>query len=147
MSHGDDFIISVHALERFEERFPTLWTSEDDVGQFIYEETMEAIDNDRISQVLPVEFASNDLDRWEAGRSQLAWTHHRTRGYVLHENEDGLVVATVLQGRPTEQARNYRFRRGKSIPLRERNQYGYRIYKDPSPDGGDETTEASAGVG
>lgn len=147
MSHGDDFIISVHALERFEERFPTLWTSEDDVGYFIYEETMDALENDRVSFVLPVEFASNDLDKWDAGRSQLAWTVHRTRGYVLHDNEDGLLVATVLLGRPVQEARAYRYRKSKSVPLRERNQYGFRVNKNTRDHWGNESTEAEAGVG
>lgn len=103
----DDFVISVHALERFEERFPSLWTNDDDVGLFIYHETMDALDAGRVSSVPPLELATNDLDRWAPGKARIVWVPMKTRGYVLIDGDDGsCTVATVLIGRETEEARS-----------------------------------------
>lgn len=107
---SDDFIISVHALERFEERFPTLWTNDDDVGLFIYHETMDALDAGRVSSVPPLELATNDLDRWTPGNARIVWVPLKTRGYVLVDGKDGVTVATVLVGRATTAARNRLYR-------------------------------------
>lgn len=101
----DDFIISVHALERFEERFPTLWTNDNDAGMFIYQETMDALDAGRVGSVPPLELAANDFDRWTAGKSRIVWTPTKDRGYVLVDGTDGVTVATVLVGRKSEEAR------------------------------------------
>jgi hypothetical protein len=112
----DDFIISVHALERFQERFPTLWTNDDEVGLLIYEETMDALDAGRVSSVPPLELASNDLDRWTAsGKARIVWVPLKTRGYVLIDGSDGCTVATVLVGRATEEARSRLYGRRKRV--------------------------------
>ena len=103
---GADFIISIHALERFEERFPSLWTDDDDIGNLIYRETMDALNEGRVGSVPPLELANNDLERWVSGKSKIAWVPDKTRGYVLVEGEDGMTVATVLVGRTTEEARS-----------------------------------------
>lgn len=102
----DDFIITVHALERFQERFPGLWTNDDDVGLLIYNETMDALAEGRVASVAPLEFANHDLDRWGAAKSRIAWVPLKTRGYVLVEGDDGTTVATVLVGSPSNEARS-----------------------------------------
>lgn len=102
----EDFIISVHALERFEERFPTLWTNDEDVGMLIYNETMDAITEGRIASVAPIEFANHDIDRWVAGKSKIVWVPMKTRGYVLIDGYGGMTVATVLVGKPSNEARS-----------------------------------------
>lgn len=101
----DNFVISVHALERFQERFPDLWTNDDDVGMFIYEETMDAIAAGRVASVPPLEFANNDLTRWVAGKSKIVWAPLKTRGYVIVDGYEGMTVATVLVGAPSSVAR------------------------------------------
>jgi hypothetical protein len=101
----DDFVISVHALERFEERFPTLWTNDDDVGLLIYHETMDALAEKRVASFPPLELANNDLDRWGPGKSRIVWTPNKMRGYVLVDGQEGLTVATVLIGRTAAEAR------------------------------------------
>lgn len=101
-----DFIISIHALERFQERFPGLWTNDDDVGMFIYHEAMDALDAGRTATVAPLEFATFDMDKWVAGDAKIVWTPLKTRGYVLVEDGEGTTVATVLTGSPTEKARS-----------------------------------------
>jgi len=103
---GSDFIISIHALERFEERFPEIWTNDDDIGNLIYRETMDALDEGRVGSVPPLELANNDLERWVSGKSKIAWVPEKTRGYVLVDGDDGLTVATVLVGRTTKDARS-----------------------------------------
>lgn len=103
---NDNFIVSVHALERFEERFPTLWTNDDDVGMFIYHETMDAIEAGRIASVPPLELANNDIRQWRAANSRIAWVSTKTRGYVLIDGYDGMTVATVLSGRTANEARS-----------------------------------------
>lgn len=102
----DDFIVSVHALERFQERFPGLWTNDDDVGLLIYHETMDALAEGRVASVPPLELAANDITRWQANNSRIAWVPLKTRGYVLIDGHDGTTVATVLTGRPVNEARS-----------------------------------------
>jgi hypothetical protein len=103
---NDDFIVSIHAVERFEERFPDLWTNDDDAGQFIYRETMDALDSGRVASVPPLELADNDLRRWKARKSKIVWIPEKTRGYVLVDGEEGMTVATVLVGKTTTEARS-----------------------------------------
>jgi hypothetical protein len=103
---NDDFVISVHALERFQERFPSLWTNDDDIGKQIYDETMDAIKEGRIASIPPLEFANHDLARWLVSKSKIVWTPNKRRGYVLVEGNDGMTVATVLVGQPTNEARS-----------------------------------------
>lgn len=103
---NSDFIISIHALERFQERFPTLWTNDDDVGMLIYNEAMDAIAEGRIASIAPIEFANYDITRWTAGKSKIVWVPHKTRGYVLVEGYEGTTVATVLVGKPSSEARS-----------------------------------------
>ena len=104
--NNENFIISVHALERFEERFPTLWTNDEDVGLLIYHETMDALAEGRVASVPPLELANNDIQRWTAAKSRIAWVPMKTRGYVLIDGYDGMTVATVLVGRPASEARS-----------------------------------------
>lgn len=114
----DDFIVSVHALERFQERFPSLWTNDDDVGMLIYNEVMDAMSEGRIASVAPIEFANYDIDRWVAGRSKIVWVPLKTRGYVLVDGYDGMTVATVLVGKPSSEARSRLY---KGTPGRKRS--------------------------
>lgn len=131
---GDNFIVSVHALDRFRERFPELvddeWVCErhkdqefdprcaqcrraaqkndendQRTGRLIHEECDNALVAGRASFVPPLELALNDLDRWEAGKGLTVWTPQKERGYVLLESPDGMLVATVLIGRSSEEAR------------------------------------------
>lgn len=102
---SDDFVVSIHALERFEERFPNLWTNDDDVGMFIYRETMDALDAGRIASIPPLELADYDLTQWKARKSRVVWEPKKTRGYVLVDGDEGLTVATVLSGKTTVEAR------------------------------------------
>ena len=115
MNDGD-FIVSVHALERFQERFPTLWENDPDTGKMIYDECQDALEHRRTGSVPPLELAHHDLDRWQAGKSFYAWTPNKQRGYVLKEDSEGdLTVVTVLRGKSTEDARKmlYQGRRPK----------------------------------
>lgn len=105
MSDGD-FIISVHALERFEERFPEVYKSDDETGVLIHEECQDAMEKGRVSTVAPLELAHHDLDRWQAGRCFYAWTPTKHRGYVLsEERQSDITVITVLKGKTPEEAR------------------------------------------
>lgn len=134
--HANDFIVSVHALERFQERFPGLWTNDEDIGMLIYNETMDALSEGRVATVAPLEFANHDLDRWVAAKSKIAWVPLKTRGYVLIDGYDGVTVATVLVGKPSSEAR-------------ERLYKGAKVEKKPSGESPEESrwqnmTEPSA---
>jgi hypothetical protein len=102
---NDDFIVSAHALDRFQERFPDLYENDQQAASFMHEECDDALVNGRASFVPPLELALNDLDRWEAGKGLTVWTPSKERGYVLLESGDGMLVATVLIGRSTQDAR------------------------------------------
>jgi hypothetical protein len=115
---GDDFVITAHALDRFEERFPDLWTDDNGAAHLIHEECDAALAEGRASWVAPLELAHNDLDRWEAGKGLVVWTPGKERGYVLLETEEGMLVTTVLQGRERDDARK-RLYEGAHQPKRE----------------------------
>lgn len=120
MRDGSDFIISVHALDRFQERFPSLWQNDDDAGMFIYKETMEAMDAGRVASVPPLELSTFDPARWVPGKSKIAWTQTKDRGYVLVNGEDGLTVATVLVGQTSAEARTRMYSHRKTKTRRQR---------------------------
>lgn len=109
VSDADDFVVSIHALERFEERFPDEWSNDHDVGQTIYAETMDAFESGRVATMPPLEFADNDITLWADRKSKIAWTPDKMRGYVIVEGYEGMTVATVLLGQPTGQARSKLF--------------------------------------
>ena len=115
MSDGDDFVVSIHALERFEERFPDEWSNDQDVGQTIYDETMDAFAAGRMSTLPPLEFADNDISLWADRKSKIVWTPTKERGYVIVDGYEGMTVATVLVGQSTAEARSklYKPRTGK----------------------------------
>lgn len=103
----DDFIVTIHAFERLEERFPDLIKGITDIEQaaMIHEEVMDALDHGRRSKIPPLELAPNGVERWNLRRpgSYAVWTADKCRGYVLQEDpKEGLLVLTVLKGRSRE---------------------------------------------
>ena len=108
-----DFVVTIHALERMEERFPQLVEKMSDTGQaeLIHKEVMDALDSGRHGMVPPLELAARATDRWEHRRQggYVAWTQDKGRGYVLQEHaEEGLIVLTVLTGEGREEAQGRR---------------------------------------
>lgn len=49
----------------------------------------------------PLEMAPSGHKRWLSARknSYVTWNEDKTRGYVLQESDEGLLVLTVLVGR------------------------------------------------
>ena len=66
---SDDFTVTVHALERFQERFTSIWRSDPQEAQRIHRECQEAFRDGRTGSVAPIELAHNDPERWVPGRS------------------------------------------------------------------------------
>lgn len=99
---GDDFIVTIHALERMEQRFPDLVAgmSDQEIGELVHREVMAALDAGRQSKFAPLEFAPYIARRWVPQKkgASVAWTEDRKRGYALQESEEGLLVTTVLWG-------------------------------------------------
>lgn len=105
---SSDFIITIHALVRFRERFPELARGVSDRGQgeFIHREVMDALDNGRHASILPIELTSYG-SRWDPGvpGSYFVWTKDKMRGYAIQEHpEEGMLVKTVLVGRNRKMA-------------------------------------------
>ena len=119
--HSNDFVVSAHAMERFEERFPELWTSDEDAAYLIHGECEDALTEGRASFIAPLELANNDLDRWEAGKGLVVWVPDKTRGYVLLESDEGLLVTTVLKGKTPSEARGMLYGEGGRPRRRSRN--------------------------
>lgn len=114
-----DFVVTIHALERLEQRFPKLIAGLGDKEQadLVHEEVMEALDCRRYGIVPPIEIASRSPDRWitRTRDSYFCWTKDKTRGYLLKDDEEeGLLVLTVLIGVPREKAREKLWRKGSS---------------------------------
>jgi hypothetical protein len=111
-----DFVATIHALERFEQRFPELAKTMSDAGQaeLMRGEVMDALDAGRHGMVPPVELSARAVERWQHRRpgGYVAWTKDKSRGYVLQEcPEEGLIVLTVLVGEDRARAQNRRLRR------------------------------------
>lgn len=106
-SNAQPFIVTIHALERMEQRFSEIATSMTDerLGEFIHGEVMDALDQGRYGSVPPLELASY-AKRGGWGNSKkgtyVVWTEDKLRGYVLAESPEELLVLTVLYGTPRE---------------------------------------------
>ena len=104
-----DFVVTIHALERMEERFTDTVADLDDVAQaqLIHAEVHDALEAGRHSTVPPIELSARATDRWMYRKQggYVAWTQDKGRGYVLQEQaEEGLIVLTVLAGEEREVA-------------------------------------------
>ena len=111
-----DFVVTIHALERMEERFPELsgGMSDRQQAELMQREVMDALDGGRYGCVPPIELAARAIDRWEhqAPGGYVAWTQKKDRGYVLQEEgETGLTVVTVISGEERGSAMARRKRR------------------------------------
>lgn len=98
---ANDFVITVHALDRMTERFPEFVEGLDDgeIGELIHREVVDAIDAGRRAKTLPVGFAP--LGRWRRLAQRkggfVVWTEDSRRAYVLHFSDE-MYVLTVLTG-------------------------------------------------
>lgn len=113
---NDDFIITIHALERFEQRFPEIAREKTDqqIGELIHAEVMEALDAGRKAKIPPIELASYEISAWEQRKPGffITWVKDKTRGYALVDDpEEGMLVKTVLYGEPRDFAMR-KLRRG-----------------------------------
>lgn len=103
------FIVTIHALERMDERFSTLsgQMTDKELGEFIHGEVMDALDQGRYGAVPPLELASyakrgNDWGYAPKKGTYVVWTEDKLRGYVLAESPEEILVLTVLYGTPRE---------------------------------------------
>jgi hypothetical protein len=98
-----DFIVSVHALERMHERFPedVAGMEDEEIGRVIHAEVTDALEHGRESNVAPRELSTYRPTGWvPAGKDcSFAWNADKTRGYVLRDAEEGMLVITVLTSR------------------------------------------------
>lgn len=97
---GPDFIVTIHAFERIEERFPELVKGMSDRRQaeLMNREVMDALDHGRYSTSAPLEFTSKAIQNWINRRpdSYFVWTQDKKRAYLVQENNEGISVVTVL---------------------------------------------------
>jgi len=93
------YVISGHALERFEERYPELVGGDDnETARLIQAEVEEALRAGRVSHVLPREMWGYTRERAvnrEGG--EFVWTAARDRGYAICDRGDEVVVTTALR--------------------------------------------------
>jgi hypothetical protein len=103
MSEEADFVVTIHALERMDERFPDLTSGKTDreVGELIHNEVMDALDAGRRSKMPPIQLAPEGRERWLAAKKHgsVTWTQNKERGYILQDTDEGLLVLTVLVGK------------------------------------------------
>lgn len=123
MSGPDDFVVTGHALERMEARWPrlVLGMSDGQIANLIHEEVIDALEHGRHAVVPPIELASIDLEihvMREGEKGAMCWTADKKRGYVYRTGPDGLVVMTVVAGQERTHAIRSKLhgprRRGKS---------------------------------
>ena len=112
-----DFVVTGHALERMESRWPALVAGKTDleIAELVHEEVFEAFRGGRYAFVPPIELASLDPDlhiRRSGVLGETCWTRDKKRGYVFREGQDGLVVMTVTAGFELARAIDMKLRRG-----------------------------------
>jgi hypothetical protein len=105
-----DFVVTIHAFERLEQRFPDLVSnmSDRDQAKLVHREVMDAIDSGRHGRVPPLELSSKIGDRWMVREQNtfFVWTQDKKRGYLMREDPDeGLLVVTVIFGMPLHLAK------------------------------------------
>lgn len=107
-SETRDMVITIHAQERMEERWPDLVQELDDeeLGRLIQGEVNDALVAGRHGIYCPIELANKSVERWRAKRGGwYCWNKEKTRGYVCHESKaEGIVVLTTLIGDTKEKA-------------------------------------------
>lgn len=106
----DDFVVTAHAFERFEQRFPGLCFARTDVEQanFIHSEVMDALECGRRGTVPPIQLSTKYIERWQvrAPGAYFVWTADKKRGYLIREDDDeGMLVVTVIASVPMHQAK------------------------------------------
>lgn len=117
MTPSNDMTITVHALERMEERWPELTEGLDDleIAHTIQGEVNDALVAGRRHQTCPIELANNNLARWRVEKDVwYVWNEDKTRGYVISDPLDdpdrsdrsqGITVMTTLVGQDPEVAK------------------------------------------
>lgn len=103
-----DLIISIHALERMEERWPKLCKGLNDaeVGRFIQGEVNDAFLKNRQHRVCPLELANSNVHKWKVEKNVwYLWTEGKDRGYVIADRDDKVTVLTTLVGQNKETAK------------------------------------------
>lgn len=108
MSHLDDMTITIHALERMEERWPKLCKdlSDEEIGRLIQGEVNDALVSNRRSRICPLELANSNIARWRAEKNVwYVWTEGKDRGYVISDKKEGIIVLTTLIGEETSVAK------------------------------------------
>lgn len=95
-----DFIVTIHALDRMQQRFTESFTNDARAARTMLDEIMGAIDGGRISKVAPLELSSYEHERWIPAKKNalFAWTRNKDRGYVMSREGDDITVLTVLVG-------------------------------------------------
>lgn len=104
----DDLIISIHALERMEQRWPSLCEglSDEQIGLVIQKEVDDAWDKNRHHRVCPLELAHSNIHKWKVEKNVwYLWTEGKDRGYVIADRPDGVTVLTTLVGESKEKAK------------------------------------------
>lgn len=104
-----DFVVTIHAFERLEERFPELIAGMSDKQQaeLVHREVMEAFEGGRHGRVPPIEISSKINERWMAREPNtfFVWTKDKKRGYLMREDDvEGMLVVTVIFGMPSHLA-------------------------------------------
>lgn len=100
---ASDFVVTIHAQERMEERFPELAAGKSAMGlaTLMHTEINDAIWARRKSTVPPIELSARGVERWESKKqgSYYVWTKDKTRAYLIVEDpEEGMLVLTVICG-------------------------------------------------
>lgn len=105
---SDDLTVTVHALERMEERWPRLVgeLSDEEIARLIQGEINDAEVRGRRSRICPLELANSNIARWKTEKDVwYLWTETKDRGYVISDRTDGVIVLTTLIGQKPDIAK------------------------------------------
>lgn len=92
-----EYVATMHALQRFEERLPELADADVDRARIMAEDVESALRAGRVAPVFPREFSgvSYGVVKVVAGQ-ECVWTEDYARGYMIEDVGRRVTIITVL---------------------------------------------------
>lgn len=91
------YVATMHALERFEERLPELADDDLERARIMQEDVEAALRAGRVAPTFPRQFSgsASAVVRRIAGQ-ECVWTDDLARGYLISDNGRSVTIITVL---------------------------------------------------
>jgi hypothetical protein len=97
MSSTCQYVATIHALKRFEQRLPHLADDDEDRARLMHEDVESGLRAGRVASTFPRQFSGRDyLVERRAPGQECVWTEDLARGYLISDNGRSVTIITVL---------------------------------------------------